>query len=135
MVKKRSETNAGLGRREREVAEAVYRLGEAAVREVRDELSDPPTYSTVRAILGVLVRKNVLRQRRDGKRYLYRPAVARERASKSALQHLLDTFFAGRPSDAVAALLDDDGLGWDDSDLARIKRLIDDKRKKTKKQE
>ncbi len=133
MAKKREQGKAApLGHRERQVAEAVFRLGDAAVRDVMEELVDPPTYSTVRAILGVLVRKAVLRQRRDGKRYLYRPAMPKEKAQKSAVLHLLTTFFSGSRSDAVAALLDDDGAGWSDEDLTRIKRMIGEKTKSKK---
>ena len=72
-------TDMELGKRERQIVEAVYRLGEASVSDVVSELSDPPTYSSVRAMLGLLVRKKVLKQRQDGKRYLYRPAAAVKR--------------------------------------------------------
>ena len=128
MARKRGSKEPTLGHRERQLVEAVYRLGEAAVGEVLAELNDPPSYSTVRAMLGALVRKRVLRFRRDGKRYLYRPAVAKEAAQKSALEGLLTTFFGGRPSDAVAALLDTSHDGWSDEELKRVKRMIDQKR-------
>ena len=85
-----------LGHRERQIVEAVYRLGEASVGDVVAELIDPPSYSTIRAMLGVLADKGVLRFRRDGKRYVYRPAVAAEVASQTALSNLLSTFFGGR---------------------------------------
>jgi len=118
-----------LGHRERQIVEAVYRLGEASVGEVLNELPEPPSYSTIRAMLGSLVVKKVLRLRRDGKRYLYRPAVAAELARKSALENLLATFFAGRMCDAVAALLDvsDDELS--DEELQEIKRIVDERRR------
>jgi predicted transcriptional regulator len=95
-----------LGKRERQIAEAVYRLGEASVSGVLAELHDPPSYSAVRAMLGLLVRKKVLKLRRDGKRYLYRPATSKEVASRSALANVLATFFGGEPAKVVAALLD-----------------------------
>jgi BlaI family penicillinase repressor len=117
-----------LGHRERQIVESVYRLGEASVGEVLADLSDPPTYSTIRAMLGALVEKGVLRYRQDGKRYLYRPATAVESARKSALKNLLTTFFAGQTSSAVAALLDvSDDLS--DDELSDIRRLIDERRK------
>ncbi|WP_417387082.1 BlaI/MecI/CopY family transcriptional regulator [Gimesia sp.] len=125
MAKKRP----ALGHRERQIVEAVYRLGEASVSEVLKELPEPPSYSTVRAMLGSLVDKQVLRFRRDGKRYLYRPAVAAELARKSALENVLATYFAGRTSDAVAALLDVSGNKISDEELREIKQLVDERRR------
>ncbi|QDT92192.1 BlaI/MecI/CopY family transcriptional regulator [Gimesia algae] len=125
MAKKRP----ALGHRERQIVEAVYRLGEASVSEVLNELPEPPSYSTVRAMLGSLVDKKVLRFRRDGKRYLYRPAVAAELARKSALENVLATFFAGRTSDAFAALLDVSGNELSDEELREIKQLVDERRR------
>ena len=94
-----------LGRRERQLVETVYRLGRASVGEVREALPDPPSYSAVRAMLGKLVKKHVLRQQQDGPRYVYLPAVPREQATRTALANLLDTFFDGSAEAAVAALL------------------------------
>ena len=105
--------------------EAVYRLGEASVAAVLQELSAPPTYSTVRAMLGQLVEKRVLKYRRDGKRYLYSPATPKEKASRSALQNVLNTFFSGRPTDAMAALLDGSIEKLTDDDLVRMRQLIE----------
>lgn len=121
--------DTALGHRERQIVEAVYRLGEASVSEVLSELPDPPSYSTVRAMLGVLAEKRVLRFKRDGKRYLYRPAVAVEIASQSALSNLLATFFNGRTSEAVAALLDVSGDDLSDDELRKIKRIVEARRK------
>ena len=123
---------AGLGHRERQIVEAVYRLGEASVGEVRSELTDPPSYSTVRAMLGTLTEKRVLRFRRDGKRYLYRPTVDAEVASQTALSNLLATFFGGRTSDAVAALLDVSGDDLSDDELKQIKRLVEERRQQNR---
>ena len=117
-----------LGHRERQIVEAVYRLGEASVGEVRADIPEPPSYSTVRAMLGSLVEKKVLRFRRDGKRYLYRPVVAAELASKSALKQLVSTFFAGRTTDAMAALLDVSGDRLSDEELHEIRQMIDERR-------
>lgn len=132
MAKKVPALGPALGHRERQIVETVYRLGEASVGEVLKELSDPPTYSTIRAMLGALVDKGALLFRQDGKRYLYRPAVAVESARKSALKNLLSTFFADRTSSAVAALLD---VSEDisDDELGDIRRLIDERRKQNRK--
>lgn len=116
-----------LGKRERQIAEAVYRLEEASVAEVLAELSDPPSYSAVRAMLGMLVRKKVLKLRRDGKRYLYRPAASRDVASRSALSNILATFFGGQPAKVMATLLDVSENLTDD-DLEQMKKLIEQAR-------
>ena len=93
-----------VGRRERQIIEVVYRLGRASVSDVLEALPNPPTYSTVRAMLGKLVGKGLLTQEVDGPRYLYRPAVPAERARKTAMRQLVDTFFDGSVDRAVVAL-------------------------------
>jgi predicted transcriptional regulator len=117
-----------LGKRERQIVEVVYRLGEASVAEVRGQLPDPPSYSAVRAMLGLLVEKRVLKYRRDGKRYLYRPAMPKEKARQSVLRNLLATFFGGRPTDAMAALLEISAGELSDEDLDRMRQMIDQAR-------
>src|SRR5579862_2771647 len=92
-----------LGRRERQIVEAVYRLGEAAVADVRQALPDPPTYSAVRAMLNLLVAKKVLAYRQDGKRFLYRPVASKAKTGRAALRELVRNFFGNQPLDAVAA--------------------------------
>jgi len=121
-----------LGRRERQIVELVYELGEASVSDVLKKLPDPPTYSTVRAMLGHLVKKRMLKFRQDGKRYLYRPAVPKEQASRSAIKNLLSTFFSGSPADAVAALLDVSSEQLTSEDISRMKKLIDEAKRGTK---
>lgn len=96
-----------LSRRERQIMDVVYRRGEAAVSEVRDEIPDPPSYSAVRAQMRILEEKGHLRHRQDGARYLYRPTVSRARARRSALRRVLSHFFDGSREELVAALLDD----------------------------
>lgn len=118
-----------VGRRERQIVEVVYRLEEASVAEVLAELPLPPTYSAVRAILATLVSKGILKTRQEGKRYLYRAATPRETVRRSALSQLLQTFFAGRPTDAVAALLDVSAEALTEADLDRMQALIDQARK------
>lgn len=121
-----------LGKRERQIVEAVYRLGEASVSDVRAELPDPPSYSAVRAMLGTLVEKRALKFRRDGKRYLYRPATSHERARRSELKNLLSTFFAGQPDDVMATLLDVSSGQLTDDCLDRMKQLIEQARKENR---
>ena len=111
-----------LGARERQIIDALFRLGSASVAEVRDALSDPPTYSAVRGMLGLLERKGLVTHRRDGLRYLYSPTVALERAKKRALKHLVTTYFDGSPERVVSAL-----LGLDEAkavDLDRLRALV-----------
>jgi predicted transcriptional regulator len=95
-----------LGRRERQIVEALYRLGKATVAEVLADLPDPPSYSAVRGMLALLEEKGHVRHKRDGMRYVYSPAVAPAKARQSALRQLVSTFFAGSPAAAAAALLE-----------------------------
>jgi predicted transcriptional regulator len=113
-----------LGRRERQIMDAVFRLGRASVAQVRREITDPPSYSAVRTMLGILEAKGLLRHEQDGLRYIYRPTVARETARQSALKHLVHTFFDGSPERAAAALLAmSDTLT--PAELKRLTRLVE----------
>ncbi len=114
-----------LGRRERQIVEALYRLGEASVAQVRDELPDPPTYSAVRGMLNLLVSKGIALTREQGRRYLYRAAAPKQRTGASALKNLVRTFFAGAPVDAVAALLDGSAGKLTDDQLREIREMIE----------
>jgi predicted transcriptional regulator len=114
-----------LGKRERQIVEAVYRLGEAPVAAVREALAEPPSYSAVRGMLNWLVEKRVLTLRQEGKRYLYRPVASKTKVGLSALRELVRNFFGGQPSDAVAALLDGGAGRLSPEELARIRQLID----------
>ncbi|HEV2750004.1 MAG TPA: BlaI/MecI/CopY family transcriptional regulator [Gemmatimonadales bacterium] len=113
-----------LGRRERQIMDVVYRLGRAAVGDVMRELPDPPTYSAVRAMLRYLERKGHLRHGRDGVRYVYEPTVTHRDAQRSALKHLVRTFFRGSRPGAVAALLELPGKGLTDADVDRLRDLV-----------
>ncbi|HWF09285.1 MAG TPA: BlaI/MecI/CopY family transcriptional regulator [Bryobacteraceae bacterium] len=95
-----------LGRRERQIVEVLYRLGKATVAEVLADLPDPPGYSAVRGMLGLLEEKGYVRHKRDGMRYVYAPAIAPAKARQSALRQLVSTFFEGSPLAAAAALLE-----------------------------
>src|SRR6185369_15732579 len=97
-----------LSRRERQILDVIYRLGRATASDVLEQLDDAPTYTTVRGLLRVLETKGHIRHDDDGGRYVYRPVVAKQRAAKSAIKHVVSTFFDGSPSDALAALLGGD---------------------------
>src|SRR5438874_1933239 len=123
------ETNTQLSRREREIMDVIYRSGRATAAEVLDQLADPPSYSTVRALLRVLEEKGHLRHEQDGPRYVFLPRVPRDKARRSALRRLVQTFFDGSTAQAVAALLDEPDAKLTDQDLDRLSRLIDQARK------
>lgn len=118
-----------LGRRERQIMEIIHRLGEASVKDVLDQLHDSPTYSTVRTIMRLLEEKGHLKHRRDGMKYVYRPTVAPDKARRSAVEHLLATFFGGSAGDAVAAVLNHSREKLTDSELDQLANLIEEARK------
>jgi predicted transcriptional regulator len=115
---------AGLARRERQIMDILYRRGRATVGEVMAELSGTPSYSTVRTQLRVLEEKGHVRHEEQGLRYVYEPAVPRGEARKSALRHLIDTFFDGSAEQAMAALLGGGRKRLSDAELRRIADLI-----------
>ena len=119
-----------LSRREREIMDVLHRDGRATAAAVRAALADPPSYSAVRAMLRILEEKGHVRHEVDGPRYVYLPTIAREQAKRSALQHLLHTFFQGSESQVMAALVDLSPKGLDEREIRRIKQLIDDARVK-----
>lgn len=112
-----------LGRRERQIVEALYKLGDATVQEVLEELPDPPSYSAVRAMLGKLEAKGYVEHQQEGPRYVYRPVVPAERARRNALRHLVDTFFDGSTERAVLALAQLSDTEISDDALERLARL------------
>ncbi len=124
----RKKTVFDLGKREREIFEAVLKLGEASVSDVLAELVEPPNYSTVRTILGQLVKKGTLTYREDGSRYVYRTLTTKESAQKSAVRNLVSTLFFGNASDAVVAILDVAGKSLTDEEIARIQEKIEQHR-------
>lgn len=121
-----------MGKRERQIVETVIKLGEASVSEVQKNLLDPPSYSAVRAMLGLLVEKKWLKYRRDGKRYLYRPANSLQKSRKKAIDRLVDTFFGGSTSETFAALLDSSSQNLTDDELKRMMAMIKQARKEIK---
>ncbi|SRR6266849_10307101 len=122
-------THAGLTRRERQIMDILYRRGRATAVEVMGELSGQPNYSTVRTQLRVLEDKGHVRHEEHGLRYVYVPAVPRRAARKSALRHLIDTFFDGSAEQVVAAVLGGEAMRLSDEDLERIAELVAKARK------
>ena len=118
-----------LSRRERQIVDALYKLGRASAAEVRAELPDPPSYSAVRALLRILEDKGHVRHEQDGPRYVYAPTVARDSAKRSAMRHILHTFFDGSAAQAMSALLDVSSSRLSEAELDRLERLIDEARK------
>jgi predicted transcriptional regulator len=118
-----------LTRRERQIMDILFRRGRATAAEVMAELPGEPSYSTVRTQLRVLEEKGHARHEEDGVRFIYMPAVARHAARKSALRHLIETFFDGSSEKAVAALLGGEGSKLSDEQLDRIADLIAKSRK------
>jgi BlaI family transcriptional regulator, penicillinase repressor len=123
---------AQLSRRERQIMDILHRRGRATVAEVMADLSGEPAYSTVRAQLRVLEEKGHVRHEEDQLRYVYLPAQSRRVASRSALKHLLDTFFQGSPEQVVEALLGKDGSGVSREELDRIADVIDRAKRETR---
>jgi len=112
-------------RREREIMDAVYRLGEASATDVSRHLGDEDGYDSIRVILGILEKKGYLEHRREGKRHVYMPTVSREKATKSALSHVMRTFFQGSPSSAILALLDMSSSNLSPDELEEIASKIE----------
>lgn len=118
-----------LSRRERQIMDVLYARGRASAAEVQEALPDPPSYSAVRAMLRILEEKGHVRHEQDGPRYLYRPTVTRDTAKRSALRHILKTFFDGSTEQAISALLDESSAKLSDAELERLARLIEQARR------
>jgi predicted transcriptional regulator len=121
-----------LSRREREIMEIVYRTGEATAAQVLEAMSDPPSNSAVRAFLRILEEKGHLRHVQDGPRYVYVPTQPRDTAARSALRHLVRTFYDGSVGAAVSALLDSTSTSLPDAELDKLAGLIDEARRPRK---
>lgn len=109
--------------------DVLHRSGEATAAEIHGAIPGAPSYSAVRATLRILEEKGHVRHKEDGPRYVYMPAVSPEKAKRSALKHLLDTFFGGSPEKAVATLLDSSASDLSEQELDRIAELIEKARK------
>ena len=119
-----------VGRRERQILDAVYRLGRANVAEVLAELPDPPSYSTVRAMLGKLEAKGLLSHEQEGPRYVYVPTLPAEEARESALQRMVRTFFEGSAAKAAAAMLTMEGERLTEAELDELAARIEEARER-----
>jgi predicted transcriptional regulator len=118
-----------LSRRERQILDILYERGQASAAEVQAVLPEPPSYSAVRALLRILEEKGHVRHQQDGPRYVYLPTLARDNAKRSALHHVLKTFFDGSAEQAISALLDESSSRLSPAELDRLARLIDSARK------
>jgi BlaI family transcriptional regulator, penicillinase repressor len=119
-----------LSKRERQIMEALYLLRAGAVSDVRRTLADPPSYSAVRTTMNILVRKGFLGTTKEGRRYLYAPVISPERARRSAVRHLLKTYFDGSVRDAVMGLVDAGGGDLSEDDYRALSAVIRQVRRK-----
>jgi predicted transcriptional regulator len=122
-----------LSRRERQIMDVLYRKGRAAAAEVLESIPDPPSYSSIRALLRILEEKGHITHEEISGKYVFMPTVPREKAKRSAIRHLVQTFFDGSPQEAVAALLDASSSKLSEAELDRLQELIDKARKGGKK--
>jgi BlaI family penicillinase repressor len=129
MVIKRVNPHAVLTRRERQIMDILYRRGRATASEVMEDLSGNPSYSTVRTQLRVLESKGHVHHEEEGLRYIYAAAVPRHAARKSALRHLVETFFEGSTEKVVGALLGGEGARLSEKELERIAELVEKAKK------
>ncbi|MGV3614303.1 MAG: BlaI/MecI/CopY family transcriptional regulator [Fimbriimonas sp.] len=123
-MKRPDPTPPALSRRERQIMDVLYMLGEGGVAEVREKLEDPPTYSTVRALLRILEEKGHIVHHEAEGRYVYRPRQETPQAGRSALSNVLKTFFGGRVEDAVAALISTRDADMTNEELERLEEMI-----------
>lgn len=122
----------GLSRRERQIMDILYRRGKSSASEVREAMPNAPGYSAVRAMLRVLEDKGHVRHLAEGLKYVYLPTVTRDRAKRSAVKHLVDTFFKDSPEQVVAALLDVSSTRLTGAELDRMAEMIETARKEGK---
>ena len=118
-----SDPTAGLGKRERQIMNVLYERGRASVAEILEDLPDPPSYSSVRAMLRYLEDKRHVRHEQDGPRYVYLPSVPKSTVRKSALGHVVRTFFGGSAPTAMAALLESTPLSREEYE--RLSELLE----------
>ena len=129
----RKDGHRNLSRRERQIMDILYQMGRATAGEIHAAMPDPPSYSAVRAKLRVLEEKGHIRHEEEALRYVYLPVVARDSARRSALRHLVTTFFGGSVEDTVAALLDLSTANLKPEDLDRVSKLVEQAKKEGQK--
>jgi predicted transcriptional regulator len=125
----RKDGHRNLSRRERQIMDILYQKGRASAGEIHEALPDAPTYSAVRAKLRVLEEKGHIRHEEESLRYVYLPVVARDSARRSALRHMVATFFGGSVEETVAALLDLSAANLSPQDLDRISDMVEQAKK------
>ena len=118
-----------MSRRERQILDILYAKNSATAAEVREALPDPPSYSAVRALLRILEDKGRLKHHKDGPRYVYLAVQSHAHASRSALQRIISTFFGGSVEQAVAGLIEASDTELSETDLAKLKKIINQARK------
>ena len=121
-----------LSKRERQIVDALYALGEGGAREITDALRAPEAFDTVRVTLGVLEKKGYVRHRTEGRRHIYQPAQPKDQASRSAWRRLTKTFFGGSPGRALIAFLDESRDRLDEKELDELSRWVSSQSKKRK---
>jgi BlaI family transcriptional regulator, penicillinase repressor len=127
---KRSSGIEVLSRRERQVMDILFRRGEATAAEVMGDLADPPTYSSVRSILAILVEKGHVKHREEGLRYVYFPVSNTSDVREDALRHVIRTFFNGSPDQTIAAVLRLSDAKLSDEEIASLQERIRKAREK-----
>ncbi|MEX2260411.1 MAG: BlaI/MecI/CopY family transcriptional regulator [Bryobacteraceae bacterium] len=116
---------AGLSRRERQIMEILYQRGKASASAIREAMEDAPSYSAVRSILRVLEEKGHVKHQAEDLKYVYMPMVTRDKAKRSAVKQLVDTFFSDAPEQMVAALLDVSSKRLKREELDRMTEMIE----------
>jgi predicted transcriptional regulator len=122
----------GLSRRERQIMDILYQRGKSSASEVRAAMASAPSYSAVRAMLRILEEKGQVRHQSEGLKYVYLPTVPRDKAKRSAVKHLVDTFFEDAPEQVVAALLDVSSTRLTGAELDRMAEMIERARREGK---
>ena len=113
-----------LSRRERQIMDILFEQGECSAQDVLERIPDPPSYSSIRALIARLVEKAYVEYRTEGTKHIYRPKIEEQKAQSSAIQRLLKTFFKGSKFSAVNALLDEEGNEMSERELANLERTI-----------
>ena len=118
-----------LSKRERQIVDALYALGEGGAREITDAIRDPDSFDTIRVTLGVLEKKGLVKHRTEGRRHIYQPAQPKDQASRSAWKRITRTFFGGSAGRALITFLDESGDKLKDEELEELQRWVTKRRK------
>jgi predicted transcriptional regulator len=134
-IRMTSSIHLSLSRRELEIVNILYRIGEASVSETLDAMQSPPGYSAVRAMLGLLEKKGIIRHRQIGKKYLFSPVEPKEKARCHVLYRVLEKFFDNSREEFVVSLLDLDCIQLKDEDFDRLTKVVEEKRRGQRKKD